>query len=179
MPAASPQKRCSPLAFSSFFNDTFFLDYFKDYSLDSGVTTNQENNALIEYSNFGCGILGLKGLQVQQYAIFETNGKFAIPRHIITEILEDAPEAGRCYCYFINIAQQDGFHKQILIRTKDTISIIDANFSNVFVLAPFEYFEGNAINRITNLSVLMSVHDSKWIFGTEGYDENLLKHLLI
>lgn len=182
VPAANGEqlKRCSPLAFSSLFNDDFFLRYFDNTAeKEIGVTTNQENLALTEYSKGGCGILNLGDSVVQQYNIFETNGKFTLPFFLLEEIFSELPERGYCYVYFLNVfSSGNELHKQIVIQSKDYCYLIDSSNTNVIIFEHQEYINSNYVKRLTNLSVLMSIHERKFIFGTEGYDINLFKHLI-
>lgn len=182
IPAANGEqlKRCSPLAFASFFNDQFFLDYFNNTAeMSVGITTNQENLALQEYSKGGSGILNLPNTLVQQYNIFETNGKFTLPFFLLEQIFEDLPENGKCYAYFLNVfSSENELHKQIVLLTKEHCYLIDSVNTNVIIMEPKEYISSNYVKRLTNLSVLMSIHERKFVYGTDGYDVSIFKHLI-
>lgn len=173
-------QRCSPLAFSSFFNDDFFLNYFNNTAqFSTGVTTNQENLALKEYSKGNNGILNLPDVLIEQYTVFETNGKFTLPFFLLDEIFSELPDNGRTFAYFINTyTKETAYHKQILLKTKEASYLIDSQNTNVIVFEHEEYLASNYLKKLTNLSVLMSVHERKYIFGTEGYDTNIFKHLI-
>ncbi len=174
-------KRCSPLAFSSFFNDKFFLDYFEnDREKNEGVIINQENSALSQYSRErNCGLLRCKEEVYEQYSIFETNGKFTIPFFVLSDIFTEVPNKGFAFVYFLSVYSKEGqMHKQIAIQTNDKFYIIDSSNTHVVILEHKEYIESNYIKRLTNLSVLMSIHERKFVGGTEGYDITLFKHLI-
>jgi hypothetical protein len=174
-----PLKRCSPMALSSFFNDRFFVDFYMNNDKQKdGNSINKENVALTEYSKTGCGFLKTDKL-VQQYCVFETNGKFSVPPFVLEEVFSDLPENGCIYAYFITIASQNvGMHKQILLRAKDGMYLIDSENTNVIWLSYEEYMSSNIIKRITNVSVLMFVEENQFAFFPQGYDINLFKHLI-
>lgn len=182
-PSVGAAKRCSLLAFSSLFETGYFLSKLTEEETAGGITTNMENSLLREF--FSKGVpnafkdrANCFGLHVEQYAIFETNGKFRIPTHYLEEIFDDSPSRGRMYIYFISIATSGGFHKQIYLRTSEAIYIIDSQREFVEVLSLQEFYSTQILNKITNLSALMVVPEKKFLFGTDGYDENLFKHLI-
>lgn len=173
IPYRGTAKRCSPLAFSSFFNNPYFIGRYSTEELEGGITTNMENKSIAEF----CSVIKQQN-HVEQYAIFETNGKFRIPTSYLEEIFDDNPQAGKCYCYFVNIVTNAGFHKQIYIRTKDSVYIIDSHNEFVEQLTMQEFYATGLLSRITNLSVLMNVKEKKFLFGTEGYDCEMFNHLI-
>lgn len=173
-------KRCSPLAFSSLFNDDFFLRYFDNTAYSSeGLITNQENIALSNYSQGGCGFLQEHGKEIQQYAIFETDAKFTIPFFVLEEIFSEKPDSDRVFIYFTNtFTKENMLHKQIILWAKDACYLIDSANENVIVMTHQEYINSTYLKRLTNLSVLLSVHERKFVCGTDGYDIKLFKHLI-
>lgn len=171
--------RCSPLAFSSLFNNKFFIEFFKedDYG-ELGLITNQENEALRLFS-FHLRNTILPPKIVEQYAIFETDAKFTLPVHLMPEILSDKPDADKVYVYLTNtFSKENLLHKQIVLWGKYNGYLIDTNNKNVIVMEHQEYITSSYIKRLTNLSVLMLVRERKFVGGTDGFDIKLFNHLI-
>lgn len=182
-PSNGAAKRCSVLALSSLFSTGYFLSRLSEEELSGGITTNMENFLIREFFYKGVpntfkSKSNTYGLHIEQYSIFETNGKFRIPLHYLEEIFDDSPENGKAYLYFVSIATGAGFHKQIYIRSKTSIYIIDSQREFVEVFTMPEFYSTSLLTKITNLSVLMIVPEKRFLFGTDGYEENLFQHLI-
>lgn len=176
-------KRCSPLAFSSFFNDRTFIDWHTDeMAIKNGLLTNNENKLLERYSSeHNAGFLNSSGRPIQQFNIFETNAKFRVPMFVLGEIFEgDSPENGKAYAYFINAfsTEAGGLHKYIVIHANGEFYIIDSLERNVMICSPNEMMSSNILYRLTNLSVLMFIDTCEFVGGVKGYDIELFKHII-
>lgn len=178
-PANGVTVMCSPLAFSSLFDNKYFIDFFEERDYQGlGLITNQENEALRNFS-LGNWSKILPDSLVEQYAIFETDAKFTLPVHLMPEILSDKPDADKVYIYLTNtFSKENLLHKQIVLWGKYNGYLIDTNNKNVIVMEHQEYIASSYIKRLTNLSVLMSIPERKFVGGTDGFDIKLFNHLI-
>lgn len=148
---------CSPLVFSTIFNDVFFYErYISEYyakNNGNGLMLPQENDILLEFSK------SKFGRSYKQHVVFETNGKFNIPPAILRDILMDYPERNECYLYLIYYVFNGGYHKNALIQTEKKFYVIDSNESFVLVYDHEEYIASIKNKIITNFSII--VEDSK------------------
>lgn len=150
---------CSPLAFSILFDTEFFVEIFLDKIKSSiGISINQENIMLADYCS------KINRSTFQQYNVFETNGKFSIPKDILLDLWGDSPDTlEECYVYFISVVTDSGWHKQCVIQTKDRFHLIDGNYNNILSYEKSEFLKAFYFNRLTNLSVLINQVDNSFV----------------
>jgi len=141
---------CSPLLFSTVFNDDYFIKKYSELYKDNknpGIIINSENIILRDY---------LPMLGNEQLNIIETNGKFTIPKETIIDLWEDTPDENHVYIYYLVVIGQSGFHKVALLQTRSQFYYIDTNNKTVFVYEQHELINQFPYNRLTNLSVLVN-----------------------
>lgn len=174
-------KMCSPLALSSFWcTDFFHKEAFKRGYGHEGLGINKDNCLLRSYFSQEDvrSRYSIQGdTEVELVSIYETNGKYSVPLFAISDVILDEPERGRFYAYFVTIANGGVLHRQVVCMRKREIYLIDTKHSNVLVFEPNEYLDSAFCRAITNLSVMLLTQQNKYLFGTEGYDEELFTHI--